>query len=65
MTTITTINPADGSVLAGYDAMGPAEIERALAAGAAAAAAWGQVAVAERATLLARLAVHLRADAER
>jgi acyl-CoA reductase-like NAD-dependent aldehyde dehydrogenase len=65
MTTITTINPANGSVLAGYDAMGPAEIERALVAGAAAAAAWGQVPVAERAALLARLAVHLRVDAER
>ena len=65
MTTVTTINPADGSVLAGYDAMGPAEIEQALAAGAEAAAAWGQVPVTVRAALLARLAAHLRADAER
>jgi acyl-CoA reductase-like NAD-dependent aldehyde dehydrogenase len=52
MTTITTINPADGSVLAGYEAMGPDEIEGAIALGSDAARAWGQVPVAERAPLL-------------
>jgi acyl-CoA reductase-like NAD-dependent aldehyde dehydrogenase len=65
MTTITTINPADGSALADYDAMGPDEIERALVSGAAAALAWGLVPVDDRAAMLARLAAHLRPDAER
>lgn len=63
--TVTTTNPADGTVLTSYPAMGPAEVERAVARGADAARAWGQVPVAERAALLSRLATHLRTDAER
>lgn len=63
--TVTTTNPADGTVLTSYPAMGPAEVERAVARGADAARAWGQVPVAERAALLSRFATHLRTDAER
>lgn len=62
---VSTSNPADGSALATYPAMGAEEVEAALARGAAAAAAWGHVPVAERAALLVRLAEHLRGNRER
>lgn len=45
--------------------MGAEEVEAALARGAAAAAAWGHVSVAERAAVLVRLAEHLRGNRER
>lgn len=63
--TITTASPTDGSVLATYTAMGAEDIESAVVRGASASAAWGRVPVAERAGLLAQLAVHLRSEAER
>ena len=64
-TSVTTTNPVDGTTLASYPAMGPAEVEAAVARGANAARQWGLVPVAERCALLTRFAAHLRADAER
>ena len=46
MTTVETVNPADGTPLACYPAMSAAEVEAALEAGAVAAQAWGRVPVA-------------------
>lgn len=63
--TVTTSNPTDGTVLATYPAMSAAEVEAAVAHGHEVALAWAQVPVSDRAAGLARLAVHLRADAER
>jgi len=65
MTTVETVNPVDGTPLASYPAMGPADVEAAVAAGAEAARQWGGRPVAERVSLLTALAAHLRADAER
>jgi acyl-CoA reductase-like NAD-dependent aldehyde dehydrogenase len=63
--TVQTVNPADGTPLAAYPAMGATEVEAAVTAGEAAARAWGRRPVAERAALLTALASHLRGDAER
>lgn len=62
---VTTTNPADGTLLASYPAMGSDDIEQAVARAAEAARAWGQRPVADRAALLTAFAAHLRADAER
>ena len=63
--TVTTTNPADATTLASYPAMGPDEVERAVARGAEAARAWGQAPVRDRAALLTEFAAHLRSDVER
>ena len=65
MTTIETVDPADGTPLASYPAMSAAEIEEALEAGAAAARAWGRVPATRRAAALSHLAAHLRAEQDR
>ncbi|HEU4347691.1 MAG TPA: aldehyde dehydrogenase family protein [Actinoplanes sp.] len=65
MTTVETVNPADGTPLAAYPAMSAAEVEAAVEAGAVAARAWGRVTAADRAGALSRLAAHLRQDRER
>lgn len=62
--TIVTVNPADGTTIASYPPMTSAEVEAAVSAGAAAAAAWGRVPVAERAARLTDLAAVLRAEAD-
>ncbi|MFQ6171211.1 aldehyde dehydrogenase family protein [Oryzobacter sp. R7] len=61
---ILTVNPADGTTIASYEPMTGAEVEAAVAAGAAAAASWGRVPVAERAARLTDLAGLLRAEAD-
>ena len=61
---VTTVNPVDGSLLAEYPAMTPADVEAALEATAdAARVAVGPV--ARRVELLRALADHLRAQTER
>ena len=62
---VTTVNPVDGSLLAEYPAMTPADVEAALEATADAARAWRSVPVARRVELLRALADHLRAQTER
>ncbi|TCN30054.1 succinate-semialdehyde dehydrogenase/glutarate-semialdehyde dehydrogenase [Kribbella orskensis] len=62
---ITTINPADGTTLATYQAMTPAQIEQAVVQGSAAAAAWGRTPVENRLEALTRLAGHLRSESAR
>ena len=63
--TVTTVNPVDGSLLAEYPAMTPADVEAALDATANAARTWRGVPVTRRAELLRSLAAHLREDTER
>lgn len=64
-TTVTTTNPADGTVLESYPAMSAADVEVAVAATSRAAQAWGLVPVSRRVELLLALADHLLADTER
>ena len=59
---ITTINPANGEVLADYPAMTAAEIEEVLAAAGAAADMWKHCSVKERKEPLLRLASLLRRE---
>ncbi len=59
---ITTINPTDGEVLAGYPAMTAAEIEEVLVAAGAAADTWKHYSVEERKEPLLRLASLLRRE---
>jgi succinate-semialdehyde dehydrogenase / glutarate-semialdehyde dehydrogenase len=61
---LRSINPTDGSLLQTYEAHSEAEVERALAAAAAAAPVWGATAVTERGALLQRAAQVLRARRE-
>ncbi|MEJ1105495.1 MULTISPECIES: aldehyde dehydrogenase family protein [unclassified Kribbella] len=61
---ITTINPTDGTTLATYDAMTPAELEQVVVQAAQAAASWGSVPVVARLDALTRLARELRASSE-
>jgi acyl-CoA reductase-like NAD-dependent aldehyde dehydrogenase len=65
MTTVTTVNPADGTTLAAYPAMTPAEIDQIVSRGAQAAASWGRVDVGVRLDALTRLARILRAGRDR
>jgi len=58
--TITTVNPATGETLSTYQSWTPAQIEQAVAQGAAAAAAWGKETRETRVAALGRLAVELR-----
>lgn len=58
--TITTVNPATGETLSTYPSWTPAQIEQALAKGAAAAATWGLESRETRVAALRRLAVELR-----
>ncbi|GAB2663093.1 aldehyde dehydrogenase family protein [Kribbella swartbergensis] len=60
---ITTINPADGTPLATYDAMTPAQVEQVVVLAARAAAGWGSVPVGARLEALTHLASELRASA--
>ena len=57
---ITTVNPTDGTTLATYDAMTPAQLERVVVQAAQAAAGWGSVPVGARLEALTRLAAELR-----
>lgn len=59
---IKTINPATGDVLATYTGWNKQQIETAVAAGHAAAAAWGQRPLSERVEAIRRLAAQLRAE---
>ena len=59
-TTITTVNPASGTELASYPTLTPAQIEDAVAAGAAAAANWGREPLEARVAAVRRLAAELR-----
>ena len=63
-TTIETVDPTTGSVLQSYPTMTPAEVDHAVRDGAAAAAAWGRIPVAERLHAIARLADVLRDRSE-
>lgn len=58
--TIKTINPATGGVLASYEAWDASRIEQALALGYSAAAQWGQRPLNERVEDVRRLAATLR-----
>jgi acyl-CoA reductase-like NAD-dependent aldehyde dehydrogenase len=58
---IATVDPASGAVLAEYEAFDDARIESALASAHAAAGSWAVTPLAERLELLAALAVTLRA----
>ncbi|BDB24754.1 succinate-semialdehyde dehydrogenase [Cupriavidus sp. TA19] len=58
--TITTINPFNGNPLQTYDAWSAQQIEDAVAAGHAAAAAWGRQPLAVRVDAVRRLAAELR-----
>lgn len=59
---IKTTNPATGEVLATYEGWNKDQIEQAVVAGHAAAAAWGQRPLQERVEAIRRLAQQLRAD---
>ncbi len=59
---IITINPADGTTLATYDAMTPEQLEQVVVEAAQAAARWGSVPVGARLEVLTRLALQLRAS---
>jgi succinate-semialdehyde dehydrogenase/glutarate-semialdehyde dehydrogenase len=59
-TTITTINPATGAVLQTYEGWTPEQIEQAVAAGHAAAKAWGLQPLDVRVAAVRRLAEALR-----
>ena len=61
----TSINPATGATLAMHPAMTPAEVEAALAAAAATYRTWRMTSVADRTSLLARLADAYEANADR
>jgi succinate-semialdehyde dehydrogenase/glutarate-semialdehyde dehydrogenase len=61
---ITTINPADGTTLATYDAMTPEQLEQVVVRAAHAAAEWGSVPVGARLEALTRLAAELRASVD-
>jgi hypothetical protein len=52
--TFSSVDPSNGERLREYPAWGPAELERALERGAAAAAVWAGTSVAARCALLAR-----------
>lgn len=57
---ITTINPATGAVLKTYEGWTPEQIDQAVAAGHAAAKAWGQQPLEVRVAAVRRLAEELR-----
>jgi succinate-semialdehyde dehydrogenase/glutarate-semialdehyde dehydrogenase len=57
---ITTLNPATGSELCSYPSWTGEQIERAVADGAAAAAAWGRAPLETRVAAVRRLAEELR-----
>jgi acyl-CoA reductase-like NAD-dependent aldehyde dehydrogenase len=62
---ITTINPADGQLLAIYQPMTPADVDQSVARAAAAASAWGATPLDSRLEALTRLAGHLRSESSR
>ena len=62
---IDLVDPSTGTVLASFDEYGSDDIERALAAASRAQAEWGHVPIAERVTLLVRMAAVLRAGKSR
>jgi acyl-CoA reductase-like NAD-dependent aldehyde dehydrogenase len=62
---ITTINPADGSTLAVYEAMTPAQLEQSVVQGHEAAIAWGRTELEVRLEGLTRLAQELRGQRDR
>jgi len=63
-TFVETVNPTNGVALQRFATMHADEIEQAVAAGAAAARAWGDVPVGERTAAVARLADVLRERAD-
>ncbi|WP_200962635.1 aldehyde dehydrogenase family protein [Terrabacter sp. Soil810] len=63
-TSVDTVDPTTGLVLQSYPAMNAAEVEDAVAAGAAAASVWGSTPVAARLAAVARLAEVLRERSE-
>ncbi|MBV9076236.1 MAG: aldehyde dehydrogenase family protein, partial [Methylobacteriaceae bacterium] len=64
--TLPVVNPSDGQVMGEIARGGPAEIDRAVAAGhAALSGEWGRLDAAQRGRLLLRLAELIRRDAER
>ncbi|MBC9822528.1 aldehyde dehydrogenase family protein [Terrabacter sp. MAHUQ-38] len=63
-TVVETVDPTTGLALQAYPAMTAADIEAAVAQGAAAAEAWGRTPVAERLTAVSRLAEVLRERSE-
>ncbi|HKP15199.1 MAG TPA: NAD-dependent succinate-semialdehyde dehydrogenase [Gemmatimonadaceae bacterium] len=65
MTTMRSINPATGEILAEHAMLSAEALERRLALAAGAAVRWRQTPVAERAAVVARLAALLDADKER
>lgn len=64
MTSIETVNPATGAVLAAYETMDDAAIEAALAEVTDAYAAWSRTDVAARSALLDRIAETLETQAD-
>ncbi|MGO6980460.1 NAD-dependent succinate-semialdehyde dehydrogenase [Rhizobium leguminosarum] len=65
MTSITSINPATNTPIKTYDLQDDAAVDAALAAASSAQRAWRKVSVAERVTLLVRMAAALRAGKDR
>lgn len=62
MTAITTVNPTTGQVLQMYEAWTAVQVEHAVAAGYAAAAAWGKQPLDVRVVAVRRLAEQLRSQ---
>lgn len=63
--TITTVNPCTGTPLQTYEVWSPRQIEAAVAAGHAAAAAWGRQPLAVRVEAVRRLATALRSQRDK
>ena len=63
-TFIETVNPTNGAVLQSFPTMNAAELGTAVAAGPAAATAWGATPVADRVAAVGRLASVLRDEAD-
>src|SRR5579883_1475823 len=61
---ITSINPADGSVLQRFEEASPADVSRALDDARAAFADWSRRPIAERAAMVQRAADHLESHVE-
>lgn len=64
MTRVASLNPATEEGVKSFPLHGPAEIDGILEAAAGAQRVWRRTEIAERAALLTRIAVALRADAE-
>jgi succinate-semialdehyde dehydrogenase/glutarate-semialdehyde dehydrogenase len=62
---IDSIDPTTGAVIASFDEYGRDDVERALAGASMAQSAWARVPIAERVTLLVKMAAVLRAGKSR